>query len=111
MADPLVAADMPISDQLAEHADAALSLLRSLSNRTRLLILCRLVEGDMTVGALADAVGLSQPITSQALARLRAEGFVAADRAGRQVTYRIADERVEQVIAALHDAFCPSEEL
>lgn len=108
MADGAQVDDVQVVEDLMENADAAVALMRSLSNQTRLMILCRLVGGELTVGALADEIGLSQPITSQSLSRLRAEGYVASDRQGRSVTYRIADDRVRAVITALHDAFCPA---
>jgi ArsR family transcriptional regulator len=82
-------------------------VLRSLANDRRLLILCRLVEaGEMTVNALADAVDLSQSALSQHLARLRDDAVVTFRRDGQTLWYRIADPRIEQLMAELHRLYC-----
>ncbi len=82
-------------------------MLRSLANDRRLLILCRLVEaGEMTVNALADAVDLSQSALSQHLARLRDDAVVTFRRDGQTLWYRIADPRIEQLMAELHRLYC-----
>ena len=92
------------------HADQATSLLRQLAHDRRLIALCMLMaEGEVTVGTLATRAGLSQPAMSQHLQRLRDEGLVATRRAGTAIHYRIADERVARMIAALHDIFCPAQ--
>jgi ArsR family transcriptional regulator len=89
----------------ANAGDAA-QLLRALSNEARLLVLCRLGQGEMAVGELNAAVGLSQSALSQHLAKLRADGLVVTRREGQTIFYRIADARVNALIAALHEIFC-----
>lgn len=82
-------------------------LLRALGNEKRLMMLCKLVEhGEMTVGSLADAVGLGQSALSQHLARMRDEGIVAFRRDGQTLWYRIADPRIEEMMALLHRLYC-----
>jgi len=84
-------------------------LLRALGNEKRLMMLCKLVEhGEMTVGALTDAVGLGQSALSQHLARMRDEGIVAFRRDGQTLWYRIADPRIEEMMALLHRLYCRS---
>jgi ArsR family transcriptional regulator len=92
---------------LERKAAQVAGLLGALANERRLMILCRLVEwGEGNVGALADAVGLSQSALSQHLAKMRQEGLVAFRRDGQTLWYRIADPRVEELFAALHRLFC-----
>jgi ArsR family transcriptional regulator, virulence genes transcriptional regulator len=92
---------------LQAKAGQVADLLRALSNDRRLLILCTLVEtGEATVGALADAVGLSQSALSQHLARMREEGIVAFRRDAQTLWYRIDDPRVESLLATLHRLYC-----
>jgi ArsR family transcriptional regulator len=100
----------PVSmqDRMAHAADEAATLLKALSNPSRLLLLCHLVEGERSVSELEDALQLSQAYVSQQLARLRAEGIVAATRDGRTVRYRLADSRVAPVIRAVYDQYCPT---
>ena len=89
------------------NAREVAALLRTLGNERRLVILCELVEaGEMTVGALAQAVGLSQSALSQHLAMMRGEGIATFRRDGQTLWYRIADPRIENLIAELHRLFC-----
>lgn len=97
----------PSITDMARAADLAANAMRTLSNPVRLLILCKLVEGPSRVGALADALGLGQAYASQQLARLRADGVVAARREGRHVVYSLSDPRITPVLAALYDGYCP----
>ena len=63
-------------------------------------------EGEATVGDLADAIGLSQSALSQHLARMREEGIVTFRRDAQTLWYRIADPRVESLLATLHRLYC-----
>ena len=91
---------------MAAAADEAASCLRALSNPSRLLLLCYLVEGERSVGELETALDLGQAYVSQQLARLRAEGLVKAARDGRIVRYSLADPRVVPVLQVLYEQFC-----
>lgn len=102
---------MPLSLPAAfeEQAAKAASLLRALSNESRLLMLCHLTAGEeLAVGELVERIGLSQSALSQHLAKLREEGLVATRKEAQTVYYRICDPRARQVLALLHDLFCPS---
>lgn len=90
-------------------AAQAAGLLRALSNERRLLVLCQLGDGELTVGALQGRLGLSQSALSQHLALLREEGIVATRREGQSIHYRIADPAAVAVIAALAAHFCPKD--
>ena len=93
-------------DLRARAGDVA-DVLAALSNDRRLLILCTLVEeGEATVNGLAESVGLSQSALSQHLAKLRAEDIVAYRRDGQTLWYRVADKRIEGLLATLHRLYC-----
>ena len=95
------------SRDLKAKAGQVADLLRTLANDRRLLILCRLVEcGEATVGQLADDVQLSQSALSQHLARMREEGLIVFRRESQSLWYRIADPRVEDLLATLHRLYC-----
>jgi DNA-binding transcriptional ArsR family regulator len=96
---------MNIQD-LEHNADRAASLLTSMANARRLMVLCHLLEGPRKVGDLAAAVGLSQSALSQHLARMRAQGLVEARRAGQAVFYSLAGDEVKAVLAALYGIYC-----
>ena len=106
----LMSAEAQASGQdLEAQAAVVAGLLREIANERRLLILCRLVEaGEMRVADMAAAVGLSQSAMSQHLARLREVGLVAYRRDSQTLWYRIADPRVEDLMAQLHRIFCPA---
>lgn len=92
---------------LAEQAAAAARMLKLLSNERRLLILCFLLaRGEMKVGELVDAVGLSQSALSQHLAMLRADGLVAFRRESQVLHYRLSDSRAARILELLKDVYC-----
>jgi DNA-binding transcriptional ArsR family regulator len=66
--------------ELQTKAEAVEALLKSVGNRNRLVVLCELQKGERSVGALQQAIGLSQSALSQHLARLRLDGVVATRR-------------------------------
>lgn len=86
-------------------------IFRALGHPTRLGILRRALEGPLCVGELQDELGCSQPNISQHLAVLRDRGVVAPERAGTRVCYRLADERIGELLrlaAEIFDAEDPS---
>ena len=70
---------------------------RVLGDDTRLKIVELLADGELSVGALVEALGLPQPQVSNHLACLRWCGFVDTRREHRRVYYRVADERVVEL--------------
>jgi ArsR family transcriptional regulator, virulence genes transcriptional regulator len=85
----------------------AARLLKALANERRLAILCRLSEGEVSVGALGEEVDLSMSALSQHLAKLRVDGLVKARKQSQTVYYSLASEEAAQVIATLVKLFCP----
>jgi DNA-binding transcriptional ArsR family regulator len=89
------------------NATAVAAIMRSLANPRRLMVLCTLVErGDTKVGELAALVGLSQSALSQHLAIMREEGLVTFSREAQVLRYRIADPRIETLLATLYQLYC-----
>lgn len=94
-------------DRFEASAGEAAGLMRALSNEKRLMILCQLGDGELSVSQLLPLVGLSQSALSQHLARLRDEALVATRRDGTTIFYRIAEPAVLKVIAVLAEIYCP----
>lgn len=92
--------------RLRERAGEARKLLKSLANTDRLLLMCQLSQGEMNVGELERELGIEQPTLSQQLAVLRREALVATRREGKQVYYRIANDKAMAVIEILYAQFC-----
>jgi ArsR family transcriptional regulator len=76
------------------------NLFRVLGHPARVRILELLRQGERSVGALQGDLGLDSGGTSQHLAALRRIGVVEARREGTSVYYRIADERVFELLEA-----------
>lgn len=90
------------------EAGEATSLLKAMASESRLLILCHLAEsGELSVGELAERIDLSQSALSQHLAKLRREKLVATRKRSQSVLYRVCDPRAGQLLALLHDLYCP----
>jgi ArsR family transcriptional regulator, virulence genes transcriptional regulator len=98
-------------ERLQQSAEEASEMLAALANTNRLMILCNLLNGEMAVMPLADAVGMSQSALSQQLAKLRALKLVATRREGRTIYYRVASERAALILKQLHEIFCAPAEL
>jgi DNA-binding transcriptional ArsR family regulator/rhodanese-related sulfurtransferase len=99
--------EIPELDELSRRAGEAVKLLKLLANERRLQLLCLLAtHGELSVGALADAIGLSQSALSQHLALLRAEGLVAFRRDGQTIHYAIADAAAERFLVVLKEVYC-----
>jgi len=90
------------------HAGEAAALLRALANEQRLMVLCHLVQGPLSVGELNRRLPLSQSALSQHLAVLRASGIVATRRDAQTVLYSLPAGVVRRVLAVLHRQFCRS---
>ena len=90
-------------------AGRAAALLRLLSNEKRLMVLCQLADGEMSVGEIQSRVSLSQSALSQHLALLRDDGVVATRRESQTIFYRLADPAAMRVIETLAELFCPPE--
>jgi len=85
----------PKVEQLHIHA----KLFRGLGDPTRLRILEHLLKGDRNVGQLVSLLGSPQGRVSSHLACLKWCGLVTSYRDGKNVYYRVADERVRQLLA------------
>ncbi|MEZ5683146.1 MAG: metalloregulator ArsR/SmtB family transcription factor [Novosphingobium sp.] len=72
-----------------------------MSHPERLLMLCRLDEGEASVSQLVDLVGLSQSAVSQHLAMLRDEGVVGIRGEAQTRYYSLKDPVVRDIIHAL----------
>lgn len=94
-----------ISD-LRASAGRACSLLKTMANEDRLLLLCHLIDTELNVGELEQLTGIRQPTLSQQLGVLRDEGLVNTRREGKFIYYTLASQDVLQIMYTLHGLFC-----
>lgn len=93
-------------DRMRAHAGDAAELMRALANENRLMILCLLAEGELSVGELNRRVDLSQSALSQHLAVLREDGLVTTRRERQSIRYSLAGDRARRLIGLLHEMYC-----
>jgi DNA-binding transcriptional ArsR family regulator len=76
-------------------------LFRLLGDPTRLRIVLACVDGGRAVGAIAQGLDLSPSLVSHHLRLLRAARIVRAQRQGKQVFYRAADNHISAMLAGM----------
>ena len=77
------------------------TVAKSLGHAHRLELLEQLAQGERSVEVLADRAGVSIANASQHLQHMRRAGLVANRREGKFVYYRLADDGVLDLLAAL----------
>ncbi len=102
---PAIAVEIDLDVMLAS-ATQACALLRVLSNRDRLMLLCQLTQGEFCVSELETALGIGQPTLSQQLTVLRHEALVTTRREGKLIFYSIASPQAMAVVQVLYEQFC-----
>ncbi len=93
---------------MEEQAKRIAQLLKTLSNEHRLLVLCALMKGPMTVGELHEFTpNITLSALSQHLSHLRTAGILDCEKRGMSVVYWIADTRVVTLMGAIKQEYCP----
>lgn len=87
-------------------ADEASALLKALSNRHRLIIVCQLTEQERSVGELAELLKIRDSTVSQHLALLRRDGLVTARRDGQTIWYSIGSPQARELVRTLYRVYC-----
>ncbi len=82
----------------AEQLDLAVEVFRMLADSTRVGLLWALLDRELAVNELAEAVGKPAAAVSQHLAKLRMSRLVRTRRAGTQVFYRIESSHVRALV-------------
>lgn len=85
-------------------------LLKAISNKTRLMIVCQLAEKEMSVGDLLDIIPLSQSAMSQHLALLRREKIVKTRREAQSIIYSLSSQNAKAVIETIHELYCDDDQ-
>lgn len=91
---------------MREAAGAAEDMLKALASRHRLMILCQLLEGERSVGQLAEFLELRHSTVSQHLALLRKDGLVETRREGQTIWYSLASAAVRKLVETLYEIYC-----
>lgn len=94
--------------ELQKHSAEAADLLKQLGNQHRLMILCSLINGELSVTELNQITDLSQSALSQHLASLRKAELVQTRREAQTIFYSLHGKEAMQVIAVLKSIYCPA---
>ena len=93
------------ASKLNGKADAAAALLALLANGKRLTIIEHLLDREMSVGAIAEKVSLSQSALSQHLAKLRSLNLVETRRDRQMIYYSCKSEAARRLLKTLEEIF------
>lgn len=91
---------------LTPKAEQAADLLASMAHPKRLLVLCNLLQGELSVGELAERVELGQSALSQHLGKMRALTLVKTRRDGQTIYYSLASAEVAAILNTLYSLYC-----
>lgn len=91
---------------LRQNAEDASQLLKIIANPHRLMILCTLIDGELSVGELNSRIDISQSTLSQHLAILRQSGHVQTRREAQTIYYSLHSREVELLMDCLYKIFC-----
>ncbi len=92
--------------KMQASADDACRLMKVLSNRDRMMLLCQIGQGEKCVGELEDCLDIHQPTLSQQLTVLRNEELVETRREGKQIYYSLTSNVAVAVMDVLYQNYC-----
>ncbi|MDB2550326.1 metalloregulator ArsR/SmtB family transcription factor [Rickettsiales bacterium] len=92
--------------EILENSKKAADFIKLLSNQTRLIVLCSIIEKPLCVSDLVEITQISQSALSQHLTKMAKENIIEGKRDGNQIFYSIKDPNINKIIHALHDIFC-----
>lgn len=88
-----------------EALNQAAECLRTLAHPHRLRMVQMLLQGDYTVGELAEACDLPSAMASEHLRLMQRCGFLTSEKDGRKVFYRVAEPHLKQILRCVEDRF------
>jgi len=92
--------------KMANAAQKASDLMKTLGHKDRLMVLCHLASGEKSVGELAGLLDIPQSPLSQHLARMRKESLVSTRREAQTIYYSIASGDAGRFIELMHELYC-----
>ncbi|MFV0497804.1 MAG: ArsR/SmtB family transcription factor [Candidatus Fimivivens sp.] len=93
--------------KIEEKSKEVAEILKMLSNENRLLIICALVDGPLTVTEIMSYVStVTQSSVSQQLSILKAHNILDYQKKGQNVSYYISDDKILKLVEFLKLTFC-----
>lgn len=88
-------------DALGDAAEC----LRTLAHPHRLRMVQMLLQGEFTVGELAEACGIPSPMASEHLRLMQHCGLLSSDKQGRKVFYQVAEPHLKNILKCIEARF------
>ncbi|MCI4012402.1 metalloregulator ArsR/SmtB family transcription factor [Brevibacterium sp. ZH18] len=95
------------SDPTSAQVEVAAETFRMLASSTRLRLVWTLVNQELDVSSLAEAIGAAVPTVSQHLAKMRLAGLISSRRDGRRIFYTVDDPHVVSMVREIFDHIAP----
>jgi DNA-binding transcriptional ArsR family regulator len=92
-------------DMQDDSAARAADFLRTLGHARRLRIVCALINGEQSAGALALHARLPRPALSQHAAILESKHIICRERQGRSVHYRLSSREARALAKLVYRMF------
>lgn len=88
-----------------KELEQAAECLRTLAHPHRLRMIQMLLQGEFTVGELADACGLPSAMASEHLRLMQHCGFLTNEKLGRKVYYRVTESHLKSILGCVEERF------
>lgn len=88
-----------------EGLTQAAECLRTLAHPHRLRMVQLMLQGQYTVGELAEACNIASPMASEHLRLMQRCGFLTAAKEGRRVYYSVAEPHLASIMSCIESRF------
>jgi DNA-binding transcriptional ArsR family regulator len=88
-----------------EHLQEAAECLRTLAHPIRLRMVQLMLQGELTVGEIAEACAIPSHMASEHLRMMQHCGFLTRRKDGRRIYYQVAEPAVEQLMSCIETRF------
>ena len=95
----------PIVPLSLEAFSQAAECLRTIAHPHRLKMIQLVLEGEHTVGELADSCGIASHVASEHLMLMRRCGLLESEPRGRRVYYRVVEEHLADILKCIERRF------
>ena len=85
--------------------EEAAECLRTVAHPHRLRMIQLMLDGDHTVGELAEACEISPHMASEHLRLMKRCGLLVSDRDGRKIYYRVAEPHLASIMGCVEERF------
>ena len=99
---------MPTTNSARQRqASEVAAILKCLAHPTRLLAVCHVLHSERYALEISDFLATTKSNASQHLSALVAAGILTREERGNKNFYRLADEKIRELISFLEHSYCP----